>query len=604
MINLKNFSLLALVFITMGVANALPCEQSKSSFIDAISNDTINLVTNSDYTLGESVSIPTLVGPNNLGRSGGQVLFTAPGTGTDLQNVTVTITSSEFLATELILQFAIGPMTNNFASCSERIFVDGVISNSASNPKLFTTSDLTNNTGDTSYIFTTNAGVQESSTTKSYGVQAQIKVVPGQVYEATCGAIKEKGGLVESFNCNILIEEGKQSGGGSGDEDSDDSDDDTVEPVVLTEEQTEAVKIQPETRSDACPLSSLEHLNVAIKAEQAIKLRADRQAQELQDAIDAVSDAGVNPGPALRRLDALVEFVRDDIGETRNLVKTALEFSKRNLECAKQQLDNENIPTVDKSSASSEIDQAIVNDDEAITASMTENESITNESVRLKGTLEATSTRIGFALNDKEQAGESIDSSFTMPDFASEDLESVINEFQSNVADLGQDLIDKLNAQQSIVKDNNTNAAIDAILGVQVDDCINEFFDEVVEEYSRLHTSVREALKKIEDEAQEAASSDEPDPEAPTVREGKAAMRAVKKIDKAFVKTVAGVNKTKKRVTSTYNSGLVGTEQQRTNRKIRVLLKLLRRANLTNDKQWRRLIRIELKKLIGVKANF
>lgn len=367
------------------------------------------------------------------------------------------------------------------------------------------------------------------------------------------------------------------------------------EPVEVVEDE---VKIQPATMNGTCPLSSLEHLNFSIKTEQALKLRLDRQAQEILDAINAVSDAGVNPGPALRKLDALIEFVRDDVGDTRNIVKGGLEFSKRHLICAKQKLAEENISPTNKSLAESEINQAITNDDEAITAVETENPDINSEAVRLQGTLESTSSKIRFALLDKEQAGENIDSSFTMPDFETEDVNEIFDEFQANVADLAEQLISKLENQQDVVSENDEDAAIDAILTVQNGDCIDQFFDEVVHEYAKVHAHVKEQLEQIREAAEAAAEAEEPEEDAPSPQVGEQADVESSKLDKAYEKTVVSVNKTREDFKETYG-GLVGSFQHRTDRKIKALLELLKRAEFANDTQWRRLIKKELKKFAG-----
>lgn len=367
------------------------------------------------------------------------------------------------------------------------------------------------------------------------------------------------------------------------------------EPVEVVEDE---VKIQPATRNGTCPLSSLEHLDLAIKTEQALKLRIDRQSTEILNAIDAVSEAGVDPGPALRQLDALIEFIRDDIGDTRNITKSGLEFSKRHLVCARQKLSEENISFANKASAESEINQAIAGDNEAITAIMTENSEINSEAVRLQGTLENTSSKIHFALFDKEQAGESIDPGFVMPDFGSEDVNEVYEEFQTQVAALAEQLIETLEKQQDVVSENNTDAAIDAILEVQNGDSIDEFFDEVINEYTKVHTHVKEELEKIKEAAEEAAQSEEPAEDAPSPQVGKQAEKESNKLDKSFEKTVVSVNKTREKFQDTYG-GLVGSEQHRTDRKIKALLELLKRAEFANDTEWRRLIRKELKKFAG-----
>ena len=81
---------------------------------------------------------------------------------------------------------------------------------------------------------------------------------------------------------------------------------------------------------------------------------------------------------------------------------------------------------------------------------------------------------------------------------------------------------------------------------------------------------------------------------------GQIGARAIAQVDKVYKRTVVKVNKTKKRYTSTFNNGLVGTAQSRFDKKVKILQKLLRRAEITNDHVWRRLIRRQLKKLIGV----
>jgi hypothetical protein len=367
---------------------------------------------------------------------------------------------------------------------------------------------------------------------------------------------------------------------------------DTEDESVEVDE--ELVKIQPSTRNGSCPLTSLEHLNISIKTEQALKLRLDRQAKDILDAIDAIAEAGVNPGPAIRRLDALIAFIRRDIEETRNTTKGGLEFSKRHLVCAKQKVLEENLPFASKNSAVSEINQAIANDDEAIEAISTENQEINEEAVRLQGTLNSTSSKITFALLDKEQAGEAIDPSFTMPDFESEDVNDVFSDFQKRIAELAEELIEKLSAQTELLRDNKRNPAVDAILEVQNQDCLTEFFDEVVHEYTKLHTHIREELKKIA----EAALAEEPEEDAPSKRVGREAEKETRVLDNSFNRTINTVNRTKDRYDDTYG-GLVGTAQQRTVRKIQSLLQLLRRAELANDTQWRRLIRKELKKFAG-----
>jgi hypothetical protein len=210
------------------------------------------------------------------------------------------------------------------------------------------------------------------------------------------------------------------------------------------------------------------------------------------------------------------------------------------------------------------------------------------------GALESTSSKIKFALLDKEQAGEVIDPNFVAPEFESDDVNDVFSEFQKRIAELAEELIEKLSAQTQLIHENKRNPAVDAILEVQNKDCISEFFDEVVHEYTKLHTHIREELKKI---AEEALAEDRAE-DAPAPRVGRTAENEVRLLDNSFNRTVNNVNRTKARFEDTYG-GLVGTEQQRTARKIQALLQLLRRAEIANDTQWRRLIRKELKKFAG-----
>ena len=463
---------------------------------------------------------------------------------------------------------------------------------------MFALNDLDDNTGDTSYVL--NTGAQGFGTdSQTYGASFKFKMLSGQSYEFGCGSISEKINANASYDCNITVSIPGYDGSDNNDNDSGNPDEEPETPVEVIEAE---VKIQPATMNGTCPLSSLEHLNLAIKTEQALKLRLDRQATKIEEALDAVSDSGANPGPALRKLDALIEFIRDDIGASRNITQGGLEFSKRHLVCAKQKLTEENLSPANKTAAESEINQAIVNDDEAITAIQTEDSNINSEAVRLSGTLESTSSKIHFGLFDKGQAGEIIDPSFTMPDFETEDVNDIFEEFQVNIAALAEELIEKLENQETVIADNDLNPSIDAILAVQNGDCISQFFDEVNHEYTKVHTAVKEALEKVKEAAEEAAQAEEPDPEAPSVKEGNAAAQESKKLDLSFQKTIVAVTKTKDKFTDTYG-GLVGNDAHRTQRKIKALLELLRRAELANDNQWRRLIKKELKKFAGFFGN-
>lgn len=585
------FLVLCLCGCTTLSVKAAACDGSKSAFFDAVANDTAVINESTDLSFGTEKTVVNTLGGLRA-RSAARVIFTVPGSSTNTKKATITITTSEINKESQILQFALGPIEASFTTCLERGFSTSFFSGTANNPTSFSQADLAElapNDGTSSYVMSTDAFGVADSGSQTYGAEFVMNVIPGMSYEATCGSVSESADFAgTTYDCNITVSiPGSNGDGNNGDEEDE-------EPSPPIETTPEAVKIQPATTSDLCPLSSAEHLDLAIKTEQALKLRLDRQAQDLQDAVDAVSDAGINPGPALRRLDALVEFVRDDISDTRNVTKGGLEFSKRHLACAKEKLE----PS--QSGASPEIDQAIVNDDAAITEIMTEDSNINEESVRLKGTLQATSLRIQSALADKAEAGAFIDSGFTMPDFASEDVNDVFTEFQTNIASLADQMITKLGNQQSLISANDKTAAVDAILELQADDCIDQFFDEVVQEYTRVHTATREALKKIEEEAKAAAQSDSPDPAAPTVREGKQAARSVRKVDAAYKKTVVLVNKTKRKFEKTYGSGLAGSAQKRFDKKVRTLLGLLRKAELAKDTVWRRLIRKELKKLAGV----
>jgi hypothetical protein len=588
---MKKISCLIVFIFIMSVsnsANAAPCDGSKSAFFDTGADSTAVINESSDFTFGKEKTVVNTLGTLRQ-RTGSRLVFTAPGQGTETVRANILITTSQVDKSQQILQFFMGPLSDGVTSCAERAFSINIINSTANNPSKFTNADLEElgpNDGTTSYVISTDALGQVQSETQTFGAEFAFNVIPGQNYELGCGSVSESNDFQGvSYDCKITVSIAGSNGNNNG------GDDGTTTPPVV-EVTAEEVKVQPETRTDNCPLTAQEHLNLAIKTEQALKLRMDRQTQDLQDAIDAVSAAGVNPGPALRRLDALVEFVRDDIAETRNVSKGGLEFSKRHLACAKEKTDN--------SLAQSEIDQAIVNDDAAIAAIMTENSNINEESVRLKATLETSSLRIESALADKEQAGQALDESFTMPDFASDDVNDVFNEFQASLASLAKNLEEKVTNSRNIIRDNNTASAVDAILGLQVEDCINEFFDEVVQEYTKVHTALREELKEIEAAAKANADAETPDPEAPTAREAKQATRSIRRIDKTYTRTVKAVNRTKRRVSSTFNNGLVGSSQSRTEKKIRILLQLLKRAELANDRAWRRLIRRELKKIAGV----
>ena len=552
--------ILCLIFGNYMKASALPCETSKSAFIDAVSNDTINLITVDDYSIGESRTINTPVGPGLLQRSGGQLLFTVPGSGNNTKTVTITMTTSAFKADDLILQFAVGPLTNGLASCGDRDFLDNVVSNTADNPRVFKANNLNDNNGDTSYIISTNSGVNNTST-QSFGIEVELQTIPGQVYEATCGAIQERGSTTESFECNISINEGSSSSEGGNDETSE-----PEEPVTVVEEE---VKIQPEVRDGNCPLTALEHLNIAVRTEQAIKERLNGFAEQLEEARLAVSDAGVNPGPALRRLDILVEFIRDDISEARNAAKGALDFSIRHLECAKAQSE--------KTVADEAIDRAIAHDTEAKTAVMTEDPSLNEESIRLKATLENTVSDIDQALEDKEDAGTELDSSYTLPEFNNETVQDVVDSAVGEIESLTEDLKTLLENQFGTIEANNKIAAIDAICEVQVSDCITQYYEEVVEAYTKAHTKVRQALldKKKEEES---------------AKRKKAIDRTVKKIDKGYTSVIKSVEKIKKTNNNACPPDSFRLTPLARQRRIDKLLKLRRKATLYRDKQWLRII--------------
>ncbi|NQY80663.1 MAG: hypothetical protein HRT47_10145 [Candidatus Caenarcaniphilales bacterium] len=538
-------------------ASALPCEASKSAFIDAVSNDTINLVTVDDYDIGESRTINTPVGPGLLQRSGGQVLFTGPGTKT--KTVTVTMTTSAFLARDLILQFTVGPMTNGLASCSDRTFLDNVVSNTADNPRVFKAKNLNKNNGNTSYIVPTNTSVNNDSV-QSFGVELELKTIPGQVYEATCGAIQEKGAVTESFECNISINQGTSSGEGANDEPV------STEPVEVVEEE---VKVQPEVREGNCPLTAIEHLNIAVRTEQAVKARLNGFAEQLEEARLAVSDAGVNPGPAIRRLDILVEFIRDDISEARNAAKGALDFSIRHLECAKEKSES--------TAADEAIDRAIAHDTEAKTTVMTEDSSLNEESIRLKATLENTVSDIDQGLEDKQDAGTTLDSAYTLPEFNDETVQDVVDSAVGEIESLTEDLKTLLENQFDTIKANNKIAAIDAICEVQVSDCVTQYYEEVVEAYTKAHTKVRQALldKKKEEES---------------AKRKKAIDRTVKRIDKGYTSVVKSVEKVKKTNNNACPPDSFRFTALARQRRIDKLLKLRTRATLYQDKQWLRII--------------
>jgi hypothetical protein len=571
---------------------AAPCDGSKSAFFDAIANDSASLVESNDITFGETKTLIATLGTLRQ-RSGARVIFTAPGTGNNLKKANITITTSALDPSLQIFQFAFGPLNNGVTSCQDRGFTDFTVNGTANAPTTLTENtlnSLASNNGNSSYVILTSVqGI--SGDTSTQGVTLEANLIPGQSYEATCGSVAENGALNTSYDCNILV----KIPGSNGDSNNGNDNPDSGNPEPPVEITPAAVKVQPETNSTDCPLSSLEHLNLAIESEQALKLRLSEQAEEIQKAFDAISKAGVNPGPAIRRFDALTASIRDDIGDTRNIVNGGLDFSVRHLNCAKVKLADEQLTAADRLNAELEIDQALAGDNAAKDSIISEDNSINDPGLRLKASLENTVRNLDNALADKEQAGGNLSSSFQMPDFKSSDVSTVYDNFKDQVADMANDLINKLdNSKKAIQASSDKKQTVDAILEVQNTDCINDFFDEVVQEYTKVHTLVKKELKEIAE-----ANENDDEQTSATPAQVKAANKAIKQVDKSFKSTIKALKRTQKRTNSTLNSGLVGSQQSRTNRKIRALLKLLRKANLSNDRVWRRMIRRQLKRLAG-----
>ncbi|MBI3309094.1 MAG: hypothetical protein HYZ79_06940 [Candidatus Melainabacteria bacterium] len=563
---------LAFILGFNSLAYALPCEQSKSAFIDAISNDSINLVRETNFNFGDEVSITTPVGPNLLQRSAGQVIFKTPGTGDSLKTAMVTISVPAFDNGSVLLQFVTGPIINGFASCSERIFGGtATVINDINSPQQFDLNTLGANDGDTSFIIDALGSSLGGPSVTPFGLTFDLKVKPGQEYEAACGAIAEKGERVESFTCNIKVEidnEGSPAGSMS-----------TSSSSSGSNISNELIKITPEVTDQNCPFTAIEHLNFAARIEQALKSRLSAISDQIQNAIDEVSNAGINPGPALRRLDALIELIRGDVAS--EAVKASLRTSKRHLECAKQKTDNEN--------AKSAIDLAIADDNDAISEIMKENVEIKNESVRIKGTLDSTLSRINSALGNKTSAGANLDPGYSLPDFGNENVSDIVNESVGQLENLIDGLKQTLSEQGNVVQESGLKKGSNIICGAQKADCIEGYFDDLALEYVKIHTAVRQILKEKEEELKKLAEEDKK-----KALEAKQAEAVVRKIDIGYSQIVQSTAKTKKEFEEACFRLPDSIARQR---KIRSLLELRRRASLVRDKQWLRLIDKALEKI-------
>lgn len=187
-------------------AKAVPCEASRTAFIDAVSNDTITLNTVSFNEGSTPTTITGAFSPNNIGRGAAQGVFTAS---SDQTRITIS-SSVDNETNNALASIAFGPVNSNpaggfLASCSDRVF--GSVINSANNDLGDLTSTGFVNNGNSSSVISHNVAATFTFT---------VATIPGQQYETTCGAITERGGASPDgavITCNVSAEAVNGGGG-------------------------------------------------------------------------------------------------------------------------------------------------------------------------------------------------------------------------------------------------------------------------------------------------------------------------------------------------------------------------------------------------------
>lgn len=214
-----------------------PCDGAESAFLD-LNSISSQYIIQAPFVDGQKTTINTPIPAQLRSRAMGQILFTVPDSSETLVDAEIKFeVASGISLSNFFPQFAVGKMNGTSTACNTRFFsTDTGYLLPSGTATILDFTQFGSNDGNNSVVISTDLSASPgASSSTGYDLTLNLKVIPGNEYEATCGVVKDGNSEFDSsFPCDITITiSGSSSGddGNNGDDEGGEDTPDDPEPV-------------------------------------------------------------------------------------------------------------------------------------------------------------------------------------------------------------------------------------------------------------------------------------------------------------------------------------------------------------------------------------